>query len=149
MRVGNGIFTSSPLYMTGCSIKFVYLENINIQIASAMQETKKFISPNSWFSFEYPSQWYEFEDGEDPVVGEYTSNLAVPCDVKSISGSLSESGKEYLKAEIGGWGEFEITVDTHNVPPKKKGKTVRLPITFKFGDGYKDETYTINVKLPN
>lgn len=29
-----------------------------------MKETKKFISPNNWFSFEYPSAWYEFEDGE-------------------------------------------------------------------------------------
>lgn len=92
---------------------------------------------------------YEFDEGENTVVGEYTSNLAVPCEVESISGSLSESGKEYLKAEIGVWGEFKITVVTGNVPEKKKGKTVRLPITFEFGDGYKDETYTINVKLPN
>ncbi|MDD6401915.1 MAG: hypothetical protein PUG10_09950, partial [Lachnospiraceae bacterium] len=92
---------------------------------------------------------YEFEEGENTVVGEYTSNLAVPCIVESISGSLSESGKEYLKAEPEAWGEFKITVDTDKVPAKKKGKTVSLPITFKFGDGYKDETYTINVKLPD
>lgn len=86
---------------------------------------------------------YEFEDGEDTVLGKYTSNLAVPCEVESISGSLSESGKEYLKAEFEVWGEFKITVDTGKVPEKKKGKTVSLPITFKFDDGYKDETYTI------
>ena len=92
---------------------------------------------------------YEFEDDDNTVVGEYTSNLAVPCIVESISGSLSESGDEYLKAEYEAWGEFEITVYTDKVPPKKKGKTVSLPITFKFGDGYKDEKYTINVKLPN
>lgn len=92
---------------------------------------------------------YEFEDGEDTVLGKYTSNLAVPCIVESISGSLSESGKEYLKAEPEVWGEFKITVYTDKVPPKKKGKTVSLPITFKFGDGYKDEMYNIKVKLPD
>lgn len=92
---------------------------------------------------------YEFEDGENKVVGEYTSNLAVPCDVESISGSLSESGKEYLKAEPEAWGKFRIIVDTGKIPAKKKGKKVSLPITFKFGDGYKDEKYNITVKLPN
>lgn len=92
---------------------------------------------------------YEFEEGEKKVVGKYTSNLAVPCIVESISGSLSESGKEYLKAEPEAWGEFKITVYTDKVPPKKKGKTVSLPITFKFGDGYKDEMYNIKVKLPD
>ena len=92
---------------------------------------------------------YEFEEGENTVVGEYTSNLAVPCEVESISGSLSESGNKYLEAEFEAWGEFKITVVTGNVPEKKKGKTVRLPITFEFGDGYKDETYNIKVKLPD
>lgn len=65
---------------------------------------------------------FEFEDDDNTVLGEYTSNLAVPCIVKSISGSLSESGDEYLKAEYEAWGEFKITVDTGKVPEKKKEK---------------------------
>lgn len=116
---------------------------VKINVAANNSTGKVSVDTKTVYEFE------EFEEGENKVVGEYTSNLAVPCDVESISGSLSESGKEYLKAEPEAWGEFRIIVDTDNVPAKKKGKTVRLPITFKFGNGYKDETYTINVKLPN
>lgn len=29
-----------------------------------MKDTKKYISPDAWFSMEYPKAWYEFEDGE-------------------------------------------------------------------------------------
>lgn len=96
---------------------------------------------------------HAFADSEYTVLGEYTSNLAVPCEVESISGSLSESGKEYLRADKTEDGKFLITVYTANVPKKKKGTTVKLPITFKFSDpsgvGYKDETHKIRVKLPN
>lgn len=81
----------------------------------------------------------------------YTSNLAVPCEVRAVVSGLGDPAHHYLWTNLTEDG-YEIVVDTDYIPAKSKGKVVSLPITFKFGDpsdGYKDETYTIKVKLPN
>ena len=65
-----------------------------------MADTKKFISPNAWFSIEYPADWNEFEDGEGSFLfynpNEWNGNFR-------ISGTKGESaayGAQFIAQEL-------------------------------------------------
>ncbi|HJD92849.1 DUF3805 domain-containing protein [Bacteroides coprosuis] len=64
-----------------------------------MKETKKFISPNAWFSIEYPANWYEFEDGEGSFLfynpDQWTGNFRI----SGLKGDSSQFGAQVVKEE--------------------------------------------------
>jgi len=69
------------------------------------KKTKKFISPNAWFSFEYPQNWNEFEDSESTFLfynpDKWTGNFrisAFKADPKSPGGM--KYAEHSLKEEL-------------------------------------------------
>ena len=65
-----------------------------------MQETKKYISPNNWFSFEYPAQWFEFEDGEGSFLFYNPNAWDGNFRISGIKGDTSEYGQQLVQQEI-------------------------------------------------
>lgn len=64
-----------------------------------MEESKKFISPGSWFSMVYPAVWNEFEDGEGSFLfynpTEWTGNFRI----SAYKGNTSY-GKDSVRQEL-------------------------------------------------
>lgn len=65
-----------------------------------MADTKKFISPNAWFSIEYPADWFEFEDGEGSFLfynpNEWNGNFRI----SGIKGNEPTYGAKFIAQEI-------------------------------------------------
>lgn len=70
-----------------------------------MIQSKKFISPEAWFSINYPSDWNEFEDGEGSFLfynpDSWTGNFRISAYKAEASqpGGM-EYGKSFLRQEL-------------------------------------------------
>lgn len=69
-----------------------------------MEQFKKFISPEAWFSMCYPAEWNEFEDGEGSFLfynpNEWTGNFRISA-FKGYEGYALECVREELKQNEG------------------------------------------------
>ena len=61
---------------------------------------KKYISPGSWFSLEYPADWNEFEDTEDTVLFYNSSRWNGNFRISATQGKADSYGTDCLRAEL-------------------------------------------------
>lgn len=64
-----------------------------------MKETKKFISPHTWFEFEYPANWFEFEDGEGSFLFYNPDAWDGNFRISGFKGESMNYGIEFVKEE--------------------------------------------------
>jgi len=61
---------------------------------------KKYISPGSWFSLEYPADWNEFEDTEDTFLFYNSSRWNGNFRISATKGKADSYGTDCLRAEL-------------------------------------------------
>lgn len=64
-----------------------------------MKDTKKFISPHTWFEFEYPAGWFEFEDGEGSFLFYNPDAWDGNFRISGFKGETVNYGAEFVKDE--------------------------------------------------
>ncbi len=73
-----------------------------------MKETKKFISPQAWFSMRYPKEWFEFEDGEGSFLFYNPENWEGNFRISAERGYTKFYGEEILAEELKSNKDFRL-----------------------------------------
>lgn len=77
-----------------------------------MKTMKKFISPNTWFEFEYPEAWFEFEDGEGAFLFYNPDVWDGNFRISGFKGETPNYGEEFVRDEI----DYNLKLKSYDLP---------------------------------